>query len=30
MERKWNISRYTNPYCNPHLAREREEFSIAP
>jgi GT2 family glycosyltransferase len=30
MQRKWNISNYVDPYYNPNLTLEREDFSIAP
>jgi GT2 family glycosyltransferase len=30
MQRKWAISSFVDPYYNPHLTLEREDFSIAP
>ena len=30
MQRKWNIGQYVDPYYNPNLTLEREDFSIAP
>ena len=30
MQRKWGISTYVDPYYNPNLTLEREDFSIAP
>jgi GT2 family glycosyltransferase len=30
MERKWRISSYVDPYYNPNLTLDREDFSIAP
>jgi GT2 family glycosyltransferase len=30
MQRKWNISSYRDPYYNPNLTLDREDFSLAP
>jgi GT2 family glycosyltransferase len=30
MQRKWNVTRFVDPYYNPNLTLEREDFSIAP